>query len=46
MFLLHLREFPSLLPGREKHNDISRLQVDEIARVPNMLPSKVPLWSG
>jgi len=41
------REFPSApcVAGKKK-DDISRLDVVEIARVPDMLPSLFPSWSG
>ena len=41
-------EFPSVpcLAGKKKLDDISRLDVVEIARVPGMLPSLFPSWSG
>jgi hypothetical protein len=48
MFLSEWREFP-LTPcfeGRKKLVDSSRLDVVEIARVPDMLPSLFPSWSG
>jgi len=32
--------------GKEKLDDSSRLDVVEIARVPDMLPSLFPSWSG
>jgi len=43
MFLSEWREFPSApcLAGKKIDND-SRLDVVEIARVPNMLPSLFP----
>jgi len=49
MFLSELREFPSapcLAGGENKLHDSSRLDVVEIARVPGMLPSLFPSWSG
>jgi len=48
MFLSEWREFPSTpcLAGRKKLDDGSRLDVVEIARVPDMLPSLFPSWSG
>ena len=48
MFLSEWREFPSAscLAGKEKLDDSSRLDVVEIARVPDMLPSLFPSWSG
>ena len=48
MFLSEWREFPSApcLAGKKKHDDSSRLDVVEIARVPDMLPSLFPSWSG
>jgi len=47
MFLLERREFPSApcLAGKNL-DDSSRLDVVEIARVPDMLPSLFPSWSG
>ena len=47
MFLSEWREFPSApcLAGKKKV-DSSRLDVVEIARVPDMLPSLFPSWSG
>jgi hypothetical protein len=41
MFLSERREFPSApcFTGKKKLNDSSRLDVVEIARVPDMLPS-------
>ena len=40
--------FPSepCLARKKKHGDSSRLDVVEIARVPDMLPSLFPSWSG
>jgi len=48
MFLSEWREFPPApcLAGKKKLYDISRLDVVEIARVPDMLPSLFPSWSG
>jgi len=49
MFLSEWREFPSAscLAGKKKNpDDSSRLDVVEIARVPDMLPSLFPSWSG
>ena len=49
MFLSEWREFPSApsLAGiKKKLDDSSRLDVVEIARVPDMLPSLFPSWSG
>ena len=48
MFLSELREFPSVpcLAGKKKLDDSSRLDVVEITRVPYMLPSLFPSWSG
>jgi len=45
MFLSEWREFPSApcLAGEKKLDDSSRLDVVEIARVPDMLPSLVGL---
>jgi len=48
MFLSEWREFPSALclaRGKEL-DDSSRLDVVEIARVPDMLPSLFPSWPG
>jgi hypothetical protein len=47
MFLSEWREFPSApcLAGK-KLDDSSLLDVIEIARVPDMLPSLFPSWSG
>jgi len=44
MFLAEWREFPSApcLAGEKKLDDSSRLDVVEIARVPDMLPSLFP----
>jgi hypothetical protein len=48
MFLSQWREFPSApcLVGKKKLDDSVRLDVVEIARVPDMLPSLFPSWSG
>jgi len=48
MFLSEWREFPSALclAGGKKLNDSSRLDVVEIARIPDILPSLFPSWSG
>ena len=48
MFLSEWREFPSApcLEGTNKLDDISSLEVVEIARVSDMLPSLFPSWSG
>ena len=48
MFLSEWREFPSApcLAGKKKLDDSSPLDVVEIARVPDMLPSLFPSWSG
>ena len=48
MFLSEWREFPSApcLAGKKKLDDSSRLDVDEIARVPDVLPSLFPSSSG
>ena len=48
MFLSEWREFPSALclAGKKEHDGSSRLDVVEIARVPDMLPSLFPSWSG
>ena len=47
MFLSDWREFPlaPCLAGKEL-GDSSRLDVVEIARVPDMLPGLFPSWSG
>jgi len=47
MFLSDWREFPSgpCLTGK-KLDDSSRLDVVEIARIPDMLASLFPSWSG
>jgi len=48
MFLSEMREFPTApcLAGKKKKlGDNSRLDV-EISRVPDMLPSLFPSWSG
>jgi hypothetical protein len=46
MFLSEWREFPSAPCLVEGIDDSSRLDVVEIARVPDMLPSFFPYWSG
>ena len=48
MFLTEWREFPSApcLAGKKIRDDSSRLDVVEIARVPDMLPSLFLSWSG
>jgi len=48
MFLSEWREFPLVpcLVGKEKLDDSSRLDVVEIARVPDMLVSLFPSWPG
>ena len=48
MFLSEWRELPSApcLAGKKKLDDSSRLDVVDIARVPDMLPSLFPSWSG
>ena len=48
MFLSEWREFPSApcFAGGKKFDDGSRLDVVEIARVPDMRPSFFPSWSG
>jgi len=48
MFLSEWREFPSApCLAREKElDDSSRLDVVEIARVPDMLPTFFASWSG
>jgi len=47
MFLSEWREIPSVtyLAGK-KLDDSSRLNVVEIARVPDMIPTLFPSWSG
>jgi len=48
MFLSEWREFPSApcLVGEKQIGDRSRLDVVEIARAPDMLPSFFHSWSG
>ena len=48
MFLSEWRDFPSApsLAGGGELDDNSRVDVVEIARVPDMLPSLFPSWSG
>ena len=48
MFLTEWREFSSVpcLALKKNLDDTSRLDVVEMARVPNMLPSLFPSWSG
>jgi len=48
MFLSEWREFHSApcLAGKKELDSSSRLDVVEIARVPDMLPSLFPSWSG
>jgi len=48
MFMSEWREFPSApcLAKKKKLDDDSRLDVVEIARDPDMLPSFFPSWSG
>jgi len=48
MFPLEWREFPPApcFAGKKELDDSSRLDVIEIARVPDMLPSLFPSWSG
>jgi hypothetical protein len=48
MFLLEWREFPSAhcLAGKKKLDDSSHLDVVEITRVSDMLPSLFHSWSG
>jgi len=48
MFLSEWREFPSApcLAGKKKLDDSSRLDAVEGTRVPGMLPSLFPPWSG
>jgi len=47
MFLSAWREFSSVpcLAGEKNLDDSSRLDVVEIVRVPDMLPSLFPSWS-
>ena len=48
MFLSEWREFPSApcLAGKKELDDSLRLDVVEIVRVPDMLPSLFPSWSA
>jgi hypothetical protein len=48
MFLSELREFPSApsLAGKKQLDESSRLDVVEIARVPDTLPNFFTSWSG
>ena len=48
MFLSEWREFPSApcLAGGKKIDASSSLNVAEIARVPDMLPTLFPSWLG
>ena len=48
MFLSEWHEFPSApcLVGKKKLDDSSRLDVVEIARVPDVLLRLFPSWSG
>jgi len=48
MFLSEWREFPSApcLALQKKLGESSRLDIVEIARIPDMLPSLFPSWSG
>jgi hypothetical protein len=48
MFLSEWREFPSTpcLAGKKNLDDSSLLYVVEIARVPDILSSLFPSWSG
>jgi len=48
MFLSERREFPlaTCFAGEKKLDDSSRLDVFEIARVPDMLLSLFPSWKG
>ena len=49
MFLSEWREFPSascLAGTKKKLDDSTRLDVVEIARVTDMLPSLFAFWSG
>jgi len=44
VFLLERREFPSGFFFEKKLDDSSRLDIDEMARVPYILPSLFPSW--
>jgi len=45
MFLSEWREFPSApCLAEKKRDDSSRIDVVEIARIPDMLPSLFPCW--
>ena len=46
MFLSEWREFHSALVLQEKKIENSPLDVVQIARVPDLLPSLLPSWSG
>jgi len=47
MFLSEWRDFPSApCLAEKKPDDSSRLDVVEFARVPDVLPSLFPSWSG
>jgi len=48
MFLSEWREFLSAprFAGKKSLGENSRLDIVEIARVPDMLPSLFPSWSG
>jgi len=48
MFLSEFREFPSApcLAKKKNFDDSSRLDVVEIARVPDILPNLFPSWPG
>jgi len=48
MLLSEWREFPTVpsLAGKTKIDGSSRLDVVEIARVPDMVPSLFPSWLG
>jgi len=48
MFLSEWREFPLVpcLAGEKKLDDSSHLNVVDIVRVPDTLPSFFPSWSG
>jgi len=47
MFLWERREFPSApYLAKKKLDDTTRLDVVEIARVPDVLQSLFPSWSG
>jgi len=46
MFLSEWREFPSAPCLAGGLDDSTRLDVVEIARIPDMIPSLLPSWSG